>query len=95
MEFLVTITVHLPPDLPDPEERRLLAAEAGRARELSVEGTLLRLWRIPGRRSNYGLWSAPDATALHSALTSLPLWPYLEAAVEPLAVHPNDPGAGS
>ena len=50
-----------------------------------------RLWRVPGRWANWGLWEAPDATALHEALNSLPLWPWMSIRVHPLARHPNDP----
>ena len=36
---------------------------------------------------------AADATELHDALTSLPLWPYMHIEVVPLAKHPNDPAS--
>ena len=69
------------------------AAEAARARELAAAGTIVRLWRIPGERANWGLWSATDADELHAAVSSLPLWPWCEVTVHPLARHPNDPAA--
>jgi muconolactone D-isomerase len=91
MEFLVHIEVRWPPD-GDPQERdRLVSAEAVRARELAADGTIKRLWRIPGRRANYGLWSADDATALHTAISSLPFYPWLDVEVIALAEHPSDP----
>jgi muconolactone D-isomerase len=87
MEFLVTIEIELPVDSPDD----LLRREAERARELAGKGLLVRLWRLPGRRANVGLWSAADATELHEALASLPLFPYMSIRVEALARHPSDP----
>jgi len=88
MEFLVSIDIRTPHDL-DPERLAALqSAETARARELMAAGLLKRIWRVPGRRSNVSLYEAPDATALHAALTSLPLWPYMEIDVRPLAVHP-------
>jgi muconolactone D-isomerase len=51
----------------------------------------VRLWRIPGRTANWGLWRANDATELHDALISLPCGP-MDIEVMPLARHPNDPG---
>jgi muconolactone D-isomerase len=88
MEFLVSIDVRTPHDL-DPERLAALqTAETARARELMAAGALKRIWRIPGRRSNVSLYEAPDATALHAALSSLPLWPYMEIDVRALAVHP-------
>lgn len=91
MEFLVRVEIHLPPTMSPEERARLTAAESARAAALASEGRLLRLWRLPGRRANWGLWRAPDATALHDALTSLPLWPYMDIDVTPLAEHPSDP----
>jgi muconolactone D-isomerase len=88
MEFLVSIDVRTPHDLDPGELAALQSAETARARELMDAGTLKRIWRIPGRRSNVSLYEAPDATALHAALTSLPLWPYMEIKVRALAVHP-------
>jgi muconolactone D-isomerase len=91
MEFLVHIEVRWPPDGDPTEFARLVDAEAARARELTAAGTIKRLWRIPGRRANYGLWSAGDATALHSAISSLPFFPWLDVEVIALAEHPSDP----
>jgi muconolactone D-isomerase len=91
VEFLVNIEVGWPAD-GDPDELvRLTAAERERAAELASTGTIRRMWRVPGRRANWGIWEAPDATALHAALRSLPLFPWLEVDVIPLAAHPNDP----
>lgn len=93
MEFLLHIEVTWPPD-GDPEERdRRIAAEGVRARELAAEGIIKRVWRIPGQWANWGIWEAPDATTIHEAVQSLPMWPYLDVEVFPLAAHPNDPGA--
>jgi muconolactone D-isomerase len=88
VEFLVSIDVRTPVDL-DPERLAALqAAEAVRARELVAEGLLRRIWRIPGRRSNISLYEAPDATVLHAALSSLPLFPFMDIEVQALATHP-------
>ena len=91
MEFLVHIEVHWPADGDAQELERLTNAERVRARELAAEGRIRRLWRIPGRRANWGLWEAQDATALHAAVRSLPMFPWLSAEVHPLAAHPSDP----
>lgn len=85
------IEVRWPADGDADELARLTAAERARADELATAGTIKRLWRVPGRRANYGLWSAADATALHSAISSLPFFPWLDVEVVPLAEHPSDP----
>jgi muconolactone D-isomerase len=91
MEFLVHTDVLWPADGDRAERERLVADEGVRARELAEAGIIRRLWRIPGRCANWGLWVAPYATALHAAIMSLPLYPWLSVDVHPLAEHPSDP----
>lgn len=91
MEFMVFIENKFPQNS-DPELlSQLTRQEQNRARELSEQGVIRNLWRRPGQRSNVGIWVAGDATELHSALASLPFFPWLEIEVWPLADHPNDP----
>jgi muconolactone D-isomerase len=91
MDFLVEIEVRLPPDTDPARKAELIKAEAVRAKELAAQGTIYRLWRVPGRWANVGIWCADDATALHEAISSLPLYPWLEVDVTALAEHPSDP----
>ncbi len=91
MEFIVHLQVNWPSDGDPKELERLTAAEHARAVELAHAGILRRLWRIPGRRANWGLWEAPSPTELHAALVSLPMFPWLDAEVHAVAAHPNDP----
>jgi len=88
MEFLVDIDIRLPPELEGERRQALLDAEFERGSALATAGVLRAIWRVPGRLANRGIWAAADATALHDALTSLPLWPYMEVSVTPLARHP-------
>jgi muconolactone D-isomerase len=90
-EFLVSISNNLPADTPADERRSLVQKESARAMELAANGVIVRLWRIPGRRQNVGLWRASNASALHVALESLPMYPYLDITVTALASHPSDP----
>lgn len=92
MEFLVNIEVNYPADSDPAEKARLIEAEGARGRELAAAGIIKRLWRSPGRWANWGLWVAPDATALHEAISSLPMFPWIDAEVFPLGAHPTDPG---
>ena len=90
MEFLVRFETNTPESMSAEERERLRGLERRRADELRRDGVLLRLWRSPGRRAVIGLWDAPDATALHDAIASLPMFPWLDATVEPLATHPQE-----
>ena len=91
MEFLVNIEIDWPAEGNQQEKERLFAAELERGQELSRLGYQRRLWRVPGRWANWGLWEAPDATVLHQMITSLPLYPWMNVNVHPLAQHQNDP----
>ena len=73
-------------------EKVLRDQEATRTRELAEAGVLVRLWRVPGRRENWGIWRADDAQMLHAGAFAFPLFPYLKISVHLLASHPNDPG---
>lgn len=90
MEFLVRSENNLPPDTPDDVVQRLRAEERRRAQELREAGVLRRLWRVPGRNAAIGLYEAADATELHSALASLPMWKWMDISIEVLATHPQE-----
>jgi muconolactone D-isomerase len=91
MEFLVHMEVAALIEGGDGAEKMLREQESVRGRELAEKGILLRLWRVPGRRENWGIWKADNCDELHNALASLPLFKYLTITVHPLASHPNDP----
>ncbi len=90
MEFLVSIKIG-PVSGNEDSATKLYAAESIRAKELADLGIIRRLWRVPGQKANWGLWEAQDATALHEAISSLPLYPYMDVEVHPLARHSSDP----
>lgn len=87
MEFLVEIEVVLPPGIDHELKSDLIARERERGRELAAAGTLRAIWRVPGQFANRAIWSATDATEVHKAITSLPLWPYAKVQVTALAQH--------
>ncbi len=88
MHFLVRLEYALPQDMSAKVREELLQSETLRGEQLAEMGALRAIWRIPGRRGNYGLWAAQDATQLHEMLSSLPLWPYATITVTALARHP-------
>ena len=91
MEFLVHQANRMPTDEASQRLReQLRIEERRRAQELRDAGILIRLWRVPGTRDAIGLYEADDATVLHDALASLPLFPWLEINVQPLATHPQE-----
>jgi muconolactone delta-isomerase len=94
MEYLVTMTTHVPDGTPDQAVDEVRAREAARSRELAAAGHLARLWRPPlrpGEWRSLGLFAAADAGQLEEVLASMPLRVWRTDEVMPLAPHPNDP----
>lgn len=89
MLFHVAIEVRVPHDLDPDRLAELRAAERVRSHELQQAGTIVGIWRVVGRVASIGLWDAPDHETLHEALASLPLSPFFDVEVTPLARHPN------
>jgi len=94
MEFLVTMTTHVPDGTSDDAVEDMRTREAARARELAAQGNLLRLWRPPlqpGEWRTLGLFAAADDDELEAVLASMPLRVWRSDEVIPLSPHPSDP----
>ncbi len=68
---------------------RLKAEEKARAEALQREGKWVHLWRIAGQYSNVSVFDVGSHDELHAILSTLPLFPFMEIAVTPLARHPS------
>jgi muconolactone D-isomerase len=88
VDFLVELETRLPPEIPATDRKSLRARESARGRELRESGVIAAIWRLPGRLANVGVWTAPDSSALHTAISSLPAWPWMTVTVTALAEHP-------
>jgi muconolactone D-isomerase len=76
MEYLVTMTTHVPDGTPPEAVEDVRAREAARSRELAAQGHLLRLWRPPlqpGEWRTLGLFAAAGNGELEEVLASMPL----------------------
>jgi muconolactone delta-isomerase len=94
MQYLVSMTTHVPDGTPDEAVADVRAREAAHSGELAAQGHLLRLWRPPlgpGEWRSLGLFAAEDAVQLEQVLASMPLRVWRTDEVTPLAPHPNDP----
>jgi muconolactone delta-isomerase len=94
MEYLVTMTTHVPAGTPEETVQDIRTREAAHSRELAAAGHLLRLWRPPlqpGEWRTLGLFAAADGDRLEEVLASMPLRVWRTDEVTPLAPHPNDP----
>jgi muconolactone delta-isomerase len=94
MEYLVTMTTHVPDGTPDQAVDDIRARESAHTRELAAQGHVLRLWRPPlqpGEWRTLGLFAAADDGQLAEVLASMPLRVWRTDEVTPLSPHPNDP----
>jgi muconolactone D-isomerase len=94
MEYLVTMTTHVPNGTTDAAVEEIRAREAARSHQLADEGHLLRLWRPPlqpGEWRTLGLFAADDDDQLEDVLASMPLRVWRTDEILPLSPHPNDP----
>ena len=98
MEYLVTMTTHVPAGTSADTVDDVRAREAAHSKELAAQGHLLRLWRPPlqpGEWRTLGLFAADDKEQLDEVLASMPLRIWRTDEVIPLSPHPNDPASSA
>jgi muconolactone delta-isomerase len=94
VEYLVTMTTHVPDGTSEEAVRDVRTREAAHSRDLAAQGHLLRLWRAPlqpGEWRTLGLFAAADSGQLEDVLASMPLRVWRTDEVTSLSPHPNDP----
>jgi muconolactone delta-isomerase len=98
MEFLVTMTTHVPDGTTDDAVDQVRGREAAHTRELAAQGHVLRLWRpplAPGEWRTIGLFAAAGPAELEPVLASMPLRVWRSDTVQPLTPDRNDPAPGA
>lgn len=89
MLFLAQMEVNIPHDVSSEELAALKKAEMERAQELQRAGKWPHLWRVAGRYANVSVLQVDSIDELHELLSSLPMFPFLDISVTPLAHHPS------
>ena len=89
MLYCVRMDVRPPPDIDPKRFETLKAEEKARAQELQRSGKWRHLWRIAGQYSNISILDVDSHDELHTILSTLPLFPFMEITVTPLAKHPS------
>jgi muconolactone D-isomerase len=74
MLYLVHMIVDIPDSLPAEEAARIKAEEKAYSQDLQRSGKWPHIWRVVGQYANY---------------SALPLFPYMQISVTPLATHPS------
>ena len=89
MLFLVRMDVNLPVDMPAGEAASIKATEKAYSQELQKDGRWADIWRVVGEYANYSVFDVESNDELHELLSGLPLFPYMDIDVIPLAKHPS------
>ncbi|CAM5190150.1 Muconolactone Delta-isomerase [Castellaniella denitrificans] len=89
MFFLVHMIVNIPADIPEDEANRIKLLEKQYSQDLQRQGKWPHIWRVVGEYANYSIFDAESNDELHTLLSRLPLFPYMQIKVTPLAKHPS------
>lgn len=89
MLYLVHMIVDIPSTLPAEEAARIKAEEKAYAQQLQQACKWQHLWRVVGEYANYSVFDVQSNDELHDILSALPLFPYMQISVTPLAKHPS------
>ncbi|MGO3132395.1 MAG: muconolactone Delta-isomerase [Alcaligenes sp.] len=89
MLYLVHMIVDIPASLPADEAARIKAEEKAYSQDLQRSGKWPHLWRVVGEYANYSVFDVESNEELHNVLSALPLFPYMQITVTPLATHPS------
>lgn len=82
MRFMLTATWKQPPN---EEIMALVPAEEARVRELEQQGIQESLYLAADQSAVWGIWNCASQDALQETLQTLPLYPFLNIDVAPLA----------
>ncbi|GAB2885118.1 muconolactone Delta-isomerase [Paralcaligenes ginsengisoli] len=89
MLFLVHMIVNIPADISEDEANRIKLCEKRYSQDLQRLGKWPHIWRVVGEYANYSVFDAESNDELHTLLSQLPLFPYMQIKVTPLAKHPS------
>ncbi len=89
MLYLVRMDVKIPHDLPAAQVDEIKAREKAYSQALQHDGRWPHLWRVVGEYANYSVFNVASNDELHQLLSQLPLFPYMQIQVTPLAQHPS------
>jgi muconolactone D-isomerase len=86
---MAEMEVQLPPDMPAEVEDDIKVREREYSQQLQRDGRWRHIWRVAGRYANVSIFDVASVDELHELLSGLPLFPYMDIHVTPLAQHPS------
>jgi muconolactone delta-isomerase len=93
MEYLVTMTTHVPEEPPGQTAAGVRAHQAAHSSELAGQGHLPRPWRLPLRPANHTRWVVATPRNLaetQAILKPMPLDAWMAVQTAPLTSYPID-----
>jgi muconolactone D-isomerase len=89
MLFMVEMDVRIPFDLPAETVDDIKAKEKQYSQDLQRSGEWAHIWRIVGEYKNISIFDVESNDELHTLLSGLPLFPYMDIKVTALCRHPS------
>jgi muconolactone D-isomerase len=89
MLFQVRMQVNIPDSISTERVDQLKSNEKALALKLQQSGKWRHLWRVVGQYANISIFDVESNDELHQLLSTLPLYPFMQIDVTPLAQHPS------
>lgn len=89
MFYLVQMHVNRPESISDEDWNALRKREMEYGQSLMRDGRFRHIWRVVGSVSNVSIFDVESNAELHDLLSNLPLFPYMDVEIKPLAPHPS------
>lgn len=89
MLFMVEMIVNMPADLPADQANEIKAREKAYSQDLQRSGKWAHIWRVVGEYKNVSIFNVESNDELHTLLSGLPLFPYMDIKVTALCRHPS------
>ena len=89
MLYMVEMIVQIPHSLDPALVAQIKQDEKEYSQKLQREGKWRHIWRVVGEYANVSIFDVRSNDELHGLLSGLPLFPYMQIKVTPLANHPS------
>ena len=89
MLFHIRMDVNIPHTVSEAQANEIKLKEKAYAQSLQQQGKWRHLWRIAGEYSNISIFDVESVDELHTLLSGLPLFPFMQIKVMPLCRHPS------
>ena len=90
MLFLARLETAFPLDMDPDLKADLVGREKALGQQLQQNGKIAHLWRVVGPKlANLTMFDVESNEELQDILSSLPMRPYMDIEITPIAAHPS------